>query len=1156
MMNIQRTYRVGLDIGIGSVGWAVISEKNGIGRIESFGTRIFESGELNGGKERTSQERRGYRGVRRVERRRNFRKKALKSLLERIGFLTKKEIIEINKKSIADIIPLKIKAVKEKISEKELLQCLIHTCNHRGYKDFYEIDEDELDKSDEKGKEGENIEAANNFDKEFKESRCKTVSEYLVKAYTILGTHKIYFRNKSHNTENRIIIRRKHMEEEVKLILEKQSEFYLILTQEIKEKIFEIIFRQRAFEDGPGDVNNPYRRYQGFLNTIGNCRFYPEEKRGFRNTVIGDLYAAINALSQYKYVNKNTGEVGFTKEIAEKLMETILKNGNLNETETKKVLKSLSVEIIGSKDVDNTLKNSFKYLKSIKKLFDKECIDWETVISENHLEYKVENMSLLNRLGHVLSMYQTPSKRKEKIKIIEKLPLGKILNDEVMKMINKKKISGTCNASYRYMVEAIQAFLDGKVYGVFQWEREQKILEKHDSLRLNKIPVSVLKDNSDISNNPVVFRGINETRKIINAIIEAYGVPAYINVEFAKDVAKSFDERKKEHKRQDENEKKNKIIKEKIAGLLGIEIGDVSGKQIERYKLYEEQECKCMYSGKPLGDLEEVLTDKNRMYEVDHIVPFSLILDNTLANKALVYGSENQIKGQRVPLMYLSGDKKEAFIDRVQAFYTRNKPNPISEKKREYLLMENIYGEKMQEKLSEWKSRNINDTRYITKFMIALLKKTLIMENGETPKIYGIRGHITSRFRKHWLNRDTWGSEEKARENYLNHAADAVIIACLTQDDVRISMEYEKLRQIYIHNKGKNNDNYREALFRATKNLKRFSKKSQEEIFEILTDKDFSTCIVENLRSEVDLRFGTPEGISMSDEEYENKVSEYYNGVEDFIIKPYMPHVSRKINKRFRGKISDSNPVRLVKEDGELIKISRKSIKEIKYGDIEKIRTNDKSLIEALKNALEGKAKSYTVKKYMEENGIKVFKTTCGQEVHKVSVYVKKESNYYVKEIDDKNYSILGKSTYYCIEVYEDEKGKTKILGLRYVDMVKRNGKLYLKEGVLPKEYVKHVAYLFNGEYLVALKKDKKIFEGNYQAVEAITQNRLKGFSGNLSKVLDSKGNLVDCKFSVASNCIIEKYHIDLLGRKCGKIDETREGFPCFVPLSYRTKKN
>ena len=54
----KRQYRFAFDIGIGSCGWAVVSEnETGNRRIEDAGSRIFDSGEMKEGKDRKSQER-------------------------------------------------------------------------------------------------------------------------------------------------------------------------------------------------------------------------------------------------------------------------------------------------------------------------------------------------------------------------------------------------------------------------------------------------------------------------------------------------------------------------------------------------------------------------------------------------------------------------------------------------------------------------------------------------------------------------------------------------------------------------------------------------------------------------------------------------------------------------------------------------------------------------------------------------------------------------------------------------------------------------------------------------------------------------------------------------------------------------------------------
>lgn len=58
-------YIIGLDIGIGSVGWAVVRNDDDCKRLEDFGVRIFESGEIIESNKniRNSQRRRKYRGM-------------------------------------------------------------------------------------------------------------------------------------------------------------------------------------------------------------------------------------------------------------------------------------------------------------------------------------------------------------------------------------------------------------------------------------------------------------------------------------------------------------------------------------------------------------------------------------------------------------------------------------------------------------------------------------------------------------------------------------------------------------------------------------------------------------------------------------------------------------------------------------------------------------------------------------------------------------------------------------------------------------------------------------------------------------------------------------------------------------------------------------
>lgn len=1132
----KRQYRFAFDIGIGSCGWAVVSEnETGNRRIEDAGSRIFDSGEKADGKDRKSQERRGFRGVRRVLRRRKHRKELLKNYIRYIQFMSDYEIRCACESPADKVLLTKVKGLDEKLSKAELLQALLHACNHRGYKDFYEVTETDEAESQEEEDEKINQAAADRLDRSFEESHCRTISEYICRYCTIPGTDRIDYRNRFYKNENRMIIRRKHVENEVCTILKKQREWYPELTDQKIKEIMEVIFSQRDFEDGPGYASDKaeYRRYTGFLESIGDCRFYPEERRGFRNTALGDVYAAINALSQYRYVHTDTGEAKLTQEAAAKMVSYIMKQGSLTRTQAAKLLKPLGIAIYGSKDVDKTLAKSFRFLKEMKKIAEKCQVSWESLLSETDLtEYEEGKTSLLNQLGTVCSMYQTPHRKEEELKKLHAKWKHVHLPPAFWNALKRHRFSGTSSVSYHHMADAIEAFLKGDIYGNFQWNKQKQLDEKQESQRERLLSAKVLMQDEDVKDNPVVLRSINETRKVLNCLIRLYGSPAEIHVEVADDVARSYLERKRIQKMQRDHEKTRDAIKKKIAEILHCKESEVKGSQIERYKLYMEQEGKCLYSGREL-DLEMVLDTQSHAYEVDHIIPYSLILDNTLANKALVCGNENQAKGQQTPLMYLKGEKKEAFIERVKAEKKRAS-HPISNKKYDYLMLATLYGKEAKEILTGWKSRNINDTRYITKYVVGLIKNHLRFA-GEKARVFGIRGHITSRFRKEWLGKNTWGSEEKCRTNYLNHAADAIVLANLSKMDVEIAMDYEKLRQIQRHY-GEMSIQYDHFLNHAAQRIAAFYPITEEAIRKQLVESQRTPSYVPNLGREVDLRLGNPEGETRSEEEYRAKTEMYYEGAA-FVVKPHLPYVSMKVEKKFRGEIADSNPIRLVEENGIQYKISRSKVEELKREQLSKLYTSDGYLIEALEKAFENKDVK-TVKDYMEKEHLDVFRTTNGQPVRKVSIKGMPVSNYYKKSINETNYSILGVPKYYCVEVYTTSKGQTKIWGLRFVDMISYEGKLYLKDGVRPADYARHVMYLFPGEYIEVEKKGKIVYEGTYQNVYNINQGvlRIKVKNTNALKPI-----------SIGDKAGVFKYAISLNGCKSGVVKEGEAGYPCFA---------
>lgn len=1107
----MKNYVLGVDLGIGSIGWGLIDTEKGNEHIVDFGVRLFDSGELNGGKDRTSQERRAFRGIRRVLRRRSFRKDLLRQHIEYIQLSTKEDMARYFELEHNDVYALRTHALDEKLTANELCGVLLHICGHRGYNEFYEFDDAGLISEDAQKEMADDKMGVDAFKNLMNTNNYRTAGEMFYKD----AAFEISRRNKDSKTE-RFLPTRSEIKNELSLILHKQAEFYPQLTTTNIERTMSIILSQRDFEDGPGNKNDVFRKYKGFLDSIGKCIFYGDA-RGFRGTVISDLYAVTNTLSQYTYINKDTGEIGLKREIAHELLHTLLQTGTLTKKEVKLICDRHNTRVnINEKSNENTLTKSIKYLRSVKKLIESSGHDWGTFASEEQLN--LENPSKLHELGEVLSKFQTPKR-----KLTELLKLG-WLDEAMAKNAISLKFSGTTNVCYSYMIDAINAFLNGEAYGNFQANKIKELHKESETEKHYKLP---LLQDEYVTKNPVVFRAINETRKVINAIIDKYGSPNVINIEVASEVNQSYDQRRKEAKRMRDNENKNDAIKKEISELYNVDILDINPTMLDKFKLYKQQEGKCLYS--------DAILDEKRLfidYEIDHIVPFSLILDNTLNNKALVLCSENQYKKQRTPLQYMSKEKADRFLAKVNEMFRTNK---ISDKKYQYLTLPNIYSPECQTLLDAWKSRNINDTRYITKYVTQYISNNLKFA-GDT-KVNGIKGAYTARFRRLWLNEASWGSKDRENSN-LHHAIDAIVVANLTPAYIEIASDNIKLYQMFKSTGKIVTDDYKEYLEKAIVKMRKIYGFSEDYTRHLLTRKGRVPSAIPNLRDEVDIRFN-----DYDQELFDAHIQSFYSD-EVFIKTLHMPLVSYKQNKKLQGTITDSNPLNIKEVDGELWELKREKVGDLTAKKLSKIHSEDQDLVDSLTVILNGKSEKYTVADYLKENNLDTFVTQKGTRVHKVTIKRSKIENPFYKVISENNKTALAANNYYCTEIYEDDKHNTCLRGIRRVDITKRNKKIFLS-CEYPKNYAKHIMYLFKNEYIeVWDKKGDYKFKGFFKFATILGGYQQRIVGAKLNKPYKPAEDY----FTLSKTDTIEKYHIDLLGRKGGKVK-------CGEPLSLLKEK-
>ncbi|MDD2628272.1 MAG: type II CRISPR RNA-guided endonuclease Cas9 [Clostridia bacterium] len=801
-------YRIGLDIGITSVGWAVI-ENNEYGdavKIIDLNSRIFDAAETPKDGSSLALPRREARGARRRNNRKKYRILRTKKLLVDKGILTEQEIDKLYSSNISkyNIYELRVAGLDRKLRENELAQVLINFVKKRGYKSNSKAEE-LRDDNKETGKaltsinENEQIMKKNNYrtvgEMYLKDDKFKVRSSdgLLLKQKDVKGNLREILKTRNTTNEYKTTVQRSLLLDEIKTILDIQSKFNEKITDDFKNKYIEIFESQRNFDEGPGKPSP----YGGNLieNMFGKCTFEKDEKRASKATFTFEMFKflqdinhikleEINLLTKkndklYHKSNKESKRV-LTNEEKEILLNEFKKTDNLSYNRIRKILNIPY----------NYLFNVITYdFSSLKENNNKDIIDenekkvkkFEAFKSYHVLRRALNRVSTdyiysldeekLNEIGYILTAYKSDIKRKERL---EKLNLSNEIIDELIKL----SFSKTGHLSIKAMKKIIPHLKEGLTYDkacniVYKDFRGLLNTDKKNKLSLN-----------DIENipNPVVRRAISQSIKVINAIVSKYGSPDLVVIELAREMSRNFDDRNKDRKSNEENMKYNELVKERIQNEYKQGL-TVTGQDIVKYKLWQEQGETCPYSGQHI-DITELFTSN---VDIDHIIPYSICFNDSYNNKVLVKADENRQKGNQIPYQYILNMNRniDEYIVRINNMYQTRK----TYSKKKSLLKEVLDEEEME----GFKDRNLSDTQYITKVIYNLLRNNLKFNESKfmNKPVYAVNGRITAHVRK------MLGINKIREDGDIHHAIDAVVIANISESMIK------KITDFYKHKENK-----------------------------------------------------------------------------------------------------------------------------------------------------------------------------------------------------------------------------------------------------------------------------------------------------------------------------------------------------------------
>lgn len=877
-------YVLGLDLGVASIGWAVmeIDENNEPVNLVDANSVIFEPLDNDKGK-LYNVDRRNARGARRILNRRKERIRRTKNLLTSSGFLSDDELSKLYSGQIEDIFEIRKKGLTEQLNKNEIARLMIFYNKNRGFKSNRKTDDLELEEELKKleknnGKISEKA-SDNNANDEKKLKPLIALNTKRLQEENLMPIELIFklkseedilgFKNKE--GVYKFGFKRDQIEKEIEYILERQE----LVSEELLEKYMEILKSQRDFSEGPAEPSN-YRI--NWESKTGACK-YTGEKRVVAGAPSYEIFCMLQKLTDLRYIyiadETKKGKFKLEKEHLDKIYNKALKTKKVTYKDVLDILNDENVRIL------NVPQLEIKEYKKIKEKFQGELTEDQIKELNNKLnterhkisifelkQYKellaqfkknditednieeLGGIALLDKVAELLTYAKTDKKleeyhTKDRYKDIPKEIIEKI---KTFKTLNK-----TGNLSLNLVRKLNEKMLEGNDY-------EKSLSNLGYSIKINdnwdKFPtVSQIEEafNTKIT-NPNVKHIMVILRKLYNTLLEKYGKPKKVHLELARDMANDFSTRIKIKKEQEKNrayrELKSFEVYSNNLDIVGHK-NKLSNDDILRFRLYDEQNGICIYSGQKI-DKSKLRTSE---YQVDHILPYSKSADNSFENKVLVYAKENQDKKERTPYQWLKGTQKWLqFKHRVEL------NTHMKDKKKNNLLFTD------EVKIDEFLDRDLHATSYSSRLALQVFKSLISPDERDIKdenalyiyhrNVVAFNGSMTSQLRSFYgLNRFTHSFESedlRIGKNYrideIKYTKDELILVAKNE---KRGLEISENRKIEYTDKSKKTFKTEtdriifEEIIRK-ENIDNISNELKGKYVEDITEKDFRDILDKN----------------------------------------------------------------------------------------------------------------------------------------------------------------------------------------------------------------------------------------------------------------------------------------------------------------------
>ncbi len=704
----------GFDLGVNSVGWAAIRQYDEGYEILGMGSRIvpsdpnFHGKYYSGNTASKCLERRVKRGIRRSKSRFKQRRDKLKEILIKAGMYDK----SLENLPKLDLYALRAKAATGVISLTELGRVFLLINQRRGFKSNRKaVSEDE--------KQSEYMQRVKQLTGELGE---QTIGQRL---YTEI------LDNPDGRIRGRTYLRQDY-QREFNRIWDVQQKHHPTLTGQPEHRDYEslywriateIIFYQRPLKSAKGLINK--------CTFEKNLRVCPVSSPYYQSFVV---YQKINDLI---LTNTRTREKRkLTFEERDKLLKALTDSHYVNTKDimtNKNVLKALGYEADQMKVNFTEIIADKTYMK-LKRVLKAAGIE-----SSDHLlkyDYRLSEQALMAE-ANLYSLWHTLYSVEDEEAVIRILQNKFSMSPEQAETVAAKAVFNPDfgKLSSKAIKKLLPHLRKGKQYNEacdevgYDHSGHKTVQEIKDKLRL-------LKPNS--LRNPVVEQIINQLTNVVNTMIDTYGSPDIIRVELARELKNSAKQRSNMTKQMSQNKKRNDSASETLKNEYGIY--HINGRDVARFKLWEETDRHCLYCGKPISASDLL----NGQADVDHILPRSRSFNDSMQNKLISHVSCNRLKNQNTAYDYVASqglDRLREYELKVNELFNKESGTRISRAKNAYLLMT---GDEIPD---DFVNRQLRDTSYIVVEAVRHLKRICTSVNTST-------GTVTDYLRDEWGLKD------------------------------------------------------------------------------------------------------------------------------------------------------------------------------------------------------------------------------------------------------------------------------------------------------------------------------------------------------------------------------------------------------------------